>query len=55
MQAEGILNHRNSIVHGIGQIEAIHRKNKGLELGGGQAYNHSADYLSSRVVKLVKA
>jgi hypothetical protein len=42
-QAEIILNHRNPIVRGIGQREAMHRKYKSLKLGGGQAYDRSAD------------
>jgi hypothetical protein len=42
-QAEVILNHRNQTVRGIGQAEAMHRKYKRLKLGGGQAYDHSAD------------
>jgi hypothetical protein len=42
-QAEVIPNNRNPIVHGIGQREATHRKYKRLELGGGQAYDRSAD------------
>jgi hypothetical protein len=42
-QAEVILNHRNPIVHGTGQGEAVHRKYKRLKLGGGQAYDRSAD------------
>jgi hypothetical protein len=42
-QAEVILNHRNPILHGIGQGEAMHRKYKRLKLGGGQAYYRSAD------------
>jgi hypothetical protein len=35
--------------------ESMHRKYKRLKLGGGQAYDPSADWLTSRVVKLVKA
>jgi hypothetical protein len=42
-QAEVILNHRNPTVHGTGQGETIHGKYNRLQLGGGQAYNHSAD------------
>jgi hypothetical protein len=38
-QAEVIVNH----VHGIGQGEVRHKKYMRLELGGSQAYNHSAD------------
>jgi hypothetical protein len=41
--AEEILNHRNAILRGIGQEEAMHRKYKKLKLGGGQAYDHSDD------------
>jgi hypothetical protein len=44
-QAELILNRVNLNVHGIGQGEARHKKYKRLKLGGGQAYDHSADYL----------
>jgi hypothetical protein len=36
-------------------LAAVHRKHKRLKLGGGQAYDRSADYLSFGVVKLVKA
>jgi hypothetical protein len=43
MQAEVVLNHRNPIVRGIGQGKAMHRKYKRLKLGGGQAYDCSAD------------
>jgi hypothetical protein len=42
-QAEVILNHQNPIVRGIGQGEAMHRKYKKLKLGGGEAYDRSAD------------
>jgi hypothetical protein len=42
-QAEVILNHRNPIVRGTGQGEAMLRKYKRLKLGGGQAYGRSAD------------
>jgi hypothetical protein len=37
--------HRYAIVHGTGQGEAMHRKYeyKRLKLGGGQAYDRSAD------------
>jgi hypothetical protein len=42
-KAEVILNHRNTIVRGIGQGEAMHRKYKRLKLGSGQAYDRSAD------------
>jgi hypothetical protein len=40
-----IPNHVNINVYGIGQGEARHRKYKRLELGSGQAYDRSADYL----------
>jgi hypothetical protein len=42
-QGEVILNHVNPNVLGIGQGEARHRKYKRLKLGGGQAYDRSAD------------
>jgi hypothetical protein len=42
-QAEVILNHVNPNVRSIGQGEAMHRKYKRLELGGGQACDRSAD------------
>jgi hypothetical protein len=42
-QAELILNHVNPNVRGIGQGESMYRKNKRLRLGGGQAYDRSAD------------
>jgi hypothetical protein len=42
-QAEVILNHRNPILRGIGQEEAMHRKYKTLKLGAGQACDRSAD------------
>jgi hypothetical protein len=42
-QAELILNHVNPNVRGMGQGEARHRKYKRLILGGGQAYDRSAD------------
>jgi hypothetical protein len=42
-QAQVILNHVNPSVCGIGQGEAMHGKYKGLKLGGGQAYDRSAD------------
>jgi hypothetical protein len=42
-QAEVILNHVNLNVRVTGQGEAMHRKYKRLELGGGQAYDRSAD------------
>jgi hypothetical protein len=42
-QAQVILNHVNPNVRGAGQREARHRKYKRLKLGGGQAYDPSAD------------
>jgi hypothetical protein len=42
-QAELILNHRNPIVHGIGQRKTKHMKCEKLKFGGGQAYGRSAD------------
>jgi hypothetical protein len=42
-QAEVILNHVNPNVHVIGRGEARWRKYKGLNFGGSQSYNHSAD------------
>jgi hypothetical protein len=42
-QAEIIPNHVYSNVHGTGQVEARYRKYKRLKLGGGQAYDRSAD------------
>jgi hypothetical protein len=42
-QAEVILNHRNPNVSGIRQGETMHRKYNSLKLGGGQAYDRSAD------------
>jgi hypothetical protein len=53
-QKEVILNHRNPIVCGIGQGEAMYRKYEKLKLGGSQAYDRSVDLLSFGVVKLVK-
>jgi hypothetical protein len=44
-QAETILNHVNPNVRGIGQEEAMHRKYKRLKLGGGEAYDRSAEEL----------
>jgi hypothetical protein len=38
-----ILFGRNEHVRSIGKEEARHRKYKGLELGGGQAYDRSSD------------
>jgi hypothetical protein len=40
---EVILKHLNRNVHGIGQGEARNRKYNRLKLGGGQAYDLSAD------------
>jgi hypothetical protein len=42
-QAEVILNNVNTNVRGIGQGEAMRTKYKRLKLGGGQAYDRSAD------------
>jgi hypothetical protein len=42
-QAEVILNHENPNVRGIEQGEEMHRKYKRHKLGGGQAYDRSAD------------
>jgi hypothetical protein len=42
-QAEVIQNHENANVRNIGQGEALHRKYKRLNLGGGQAYDRSND------------
>jgi hypothetical protein len=42
-QSEVILNHVNPNVRGTGQGDARHRKYKRLKLGGGQAYDRSAD------------
>jgi hypothetical protein len=42
-QAEVVLNSVNPNVRGIGQREARHRKYKRRKLGGGQAYDSSAD------------
>jgi hypothetical protein len=42
-QAEVILSLRNPNVRDIGYGEAVHRKYKMLKLGGGQAYDRSAD------------
>jgi hypothetical protein len=41
--AEVISKRVNPNVHGIGQGEAMHEKYKRLTLGGGQAYDGSAD------------
>jgi hypothetical protein len=40
---EVILNHVNPSVHDAGQGEVRHRKYKRLKLGGGKAYDRSAD------------
>jgi hypothetical protein len=48
IQAEVILNHVNPNVSGIGQREAMDRKCERLKLGGGQAYDQSADKLQFR-------
>jgi hypothetical protein len=42
-QAEVIQNHENEHVCGRGQGEARHRKYERLNLGDGQAYDHSSD------------
>jgi hypothetical protein len=42
-QAEVIQNHENENVRKIGQGEPRHRKNKGIKLGGGQAYDRSSE------------
>jgi hypothetical protein len=42
-EAEIILNRINPNVRGTGPGEARHRKYKRLKLGGGQAYDRSAD------------
>jgi hypothetical protein len=42
-QAEVIRNHRNPIVRVTGQGEAMHGKYKRFKLGGGQAYDRSAN------------
>jgi hypothetical protein len=42
-KAEVIPKHVNPSVYGIGQGEAMHKKCKRLTLGGGQAYDGSAD------------
>jgi hypothetical protein len=41
-QAEVIQNHENANVRSVGQGEALHRKHKRLELGGGEAYGRSS-------------
>jgi hypothetical protein len=48
-QAEAILNDVNRHIHDTGQGEARHGKYKRLKLGGGQAYDRSAN-CSYRVV-----
>jgi hypothetical protein len=47
-QAEVIRKYENPNVRGTGQREAIYRKYKRLRLGGGQAYDRSADLLQFR-------
>jgi hypothetical protein len=42
-QAEVIINHVNTNVHGIGQGEARHRKYKRVKFGSGQVYDCSGD------------
>jgi hypothetical protein len=42
-QPEVILNHRNAIICGIGQLEVMLGKYKRVKLGCGQAYDRSAD------------
>jgi hypothetical protein len=42
-QAKVILNHINANVRGPGPGEAMHKKYKSLELGGGKVYDRSAD------------
>jgi hypothetical protein len=42
-KTEVIVNHVNQNVHGTGKGEARHRTYKRLKLGGGQAYDLSAD------------
>jgi hypothetical protein len=42
-QAEVILNHVNPNVRGIGQGEARHKNYRRVKLGGGQAYDRSAE------------
>jgi hypothetical protein len=42
-QAEVILNHMNQNVRDAGQRETMCRKYKTLKVGGGQAYDRSAD------------
>jgi hypothetical protein len=42
-QAAVIVNHVNAYEHGTGQGEARHRKHERLKLGGGRAYDRSAD------------
>jgi hypothetical protein len=54
-QAEVILNHVNSNMHGIEDEEARHRNYKRLKLGGGQAYDRSANIIRLRIVAYVKA
>jgi hypothetical protein len=42
-QADIIQNHENEHVCSTGQYEATHENYKRLELGSGQAYDHSSD------------
>jgi hypothetical protein len=42
-QAEVVQNHENEHVRSIGKGEARHRKYNKVNLGGGQAYDHSSD------------
>jgi hypothetical protein len=42
-QAEVNLNHINLNIRGIGKGEVMHRKYKRVKLGGGQAYDRSAN------------
>jgi hypothetical protein len=44
-QAEVIENHLNPNVRAIGQGDAMHRKHRGLKLGGGQPYDCSSNEL----------
>jgi hypothetical protein len=41
--AEVILKHVNLNICGTGHVEAMHRKYKRFQLGGGQVYDRSAD------------
>jgi hypothetical protein len=42
-QAEAMRNNENEHVRAIGQGEAIHRKYKRPQLGGGQSYDRSSN------------